>query len=318
MNQLEVGRKRQQIRGQYGYGYKKTGWVCLQNISDYSPFGAALDGRTIQSDFYRYGYQGSEKDDEVKGQGNSYATFYRNLDPRVGRWFSVDPKKSAWESPYVTMGNNSILFNDQFGDTVKVNTSINNNLDYKKAYDAWASTNSGKKFLKEYGVGGKSEHISVEFTLGPIDDTWGNVRGETRTRTVDKKTGVESHIPDETLVNNANDLLKGTDKSSYLKFTIVLDNDQYVKGNFYKAIAVNTLVHETQHMRINLQTLKSNKMIATAYQHHEWMSKDSWYKERENTFKEVKWLWENDYNTLWKNKRSESGYIKDKINEYRW
>jgi len=77
-----------------------------------------LDGRTIQGDSYRYGYQGSEKDDEAKGSGNSYTTFFRQLDPRVGRWFSVDPKLVAGESPYVSMGNNPVYFNDVFGDSI--------------------------------------------------------------------------------------------------------------------------------------------------------------------------------------------------------
>ena len=95
--------------------------VPIRNIADYSPFGVQLDGRTIQGDFYRYGYQGSEKDDESKGAGNSYTTYYRQLDPRVGRWFSIDPKMSAWESPYVSMGNNPVVINDIMGDTVKVN-----------------------------------------------------------------------------------------------------------------------------------------------------------------------------------------------------
>jgi RHS repeat-associated protein len=94
--------------------------VCLQNTYDYSPFGASLDERTVEGDFYRLGYQGSEKDDESKGVGNSYTTFFRQLDPRVGRWFSIDPKMSIWESPYVSMGNNPLLFNDKLGDTIKI------------------------------------------------------------------------------------------------------------------------------------------------------------------------------------------------------
>ena len=47
MSQLEVGRKMQQIRGQYSYVFKITDWVCLQTTNDYSPFGVSLDGRTI-------------------------------------------------------------------------------------------------------------------------------------------------------------------------------------------------------------------------------------------------------------------------------
>jgi RHS repeat-associated protein len=103
---------------QYTYNAKKASGVCLQNVTDYSPFGAALDGRTIQGDGYRYGYQGSEKDNESKGGGNSYTTFYRQLDPRVGRWFSIDPlmAKFPWQSPYCAMDNNPICLVDPQGD----------------------------------------------------------------------------------------------------------------------------------------------------------------------------------------------------------
>lgn len=70
------------------------------------------------TDQYRYGYQGSEKDDEVKGNGNSYTTHFRQHDPRVGRWLSIDPKsrKFPWSSPYVSMSNNPIYYNDPLGD----------------------------------------------------------------------------------------------------------------------------------------------------------------------------------------------------------
>ncbi len=96
--------------------------VCLQNTTDYSPFGVSLDGRTIQSDFYRYGFQGMEGDSEVKGAGNSYTTEYRQLDPRIGRWLSRDPLdyKQPYQSPYCSMNNNPILFNDKDGDIVGV------------------------------------------------------------------------------------------------------------------------------------------------------------------------------------------------------
>ena len=68
---------------------------------------------------YRYGYQGSEQDNEIKGNGNSYTTLYRQLDPRVGRWLSIDPVTQPWQSPYISMDNNPIWHNDVLGDVIK-------------------------------------------------------------------------------------------------------------------------------------------------------------------------------------------------------
>ena len=84
--------------------------VPIRNIADYSPFGVQLDGRTIQGDFYRYGYQNQEKDDEVKGAGNSVNYTFRMHDPRVGRFFAVDPlfKKFPILTPYSFSGNEVI------------------------------------------------------------------------------------------------------------------------------------------------------------------------------------------------------------------
>ncbi len=94
--------------------------VGIRTCYDYSPFGVELDVRTV-SGGYRFGYQGSEKDDEFKGNGNSYTTEFRQLDPRLGRWLSVDPKSTAFESYYSSMGNNPILKIDIFGDTIRTN-----------------------------------------------------------------------------------------------------------------------------------------------------------------------------------------------------
>jgi RHS repeat-associated protein len=68
---------------------------------------------------YRFGYQGSEKDNEVSGDGNSYTTEFRQLDPRLGRWFSVDPVFQPWQSPYTSMDNNPIGLNDPLGLSTK-------------------------------------------------------------------------------------------------------------------------------------------------------------------------------------------------------
>jgi RHS repeat-associated protein len=51
-----------------------------------------------------------EKDDELKGKGNSYDFGARMLDPRVGRFLSLDPlqKKFSYLSPYIYANNNPI------------------------------------------------------------------------------------------------------------------------------------------------------------------------------------------------------------------
>jgi|APGre2960657404_1045060.scaffolds.fasta_scaffold10663_3 RHS repeat-associated protein len=104
---------------QYTYNAKKASGVCLQNVTDYSPFGAALDGRTIEGDFYRRAFNGMEKDDELKGKGNSYTTEFRQYDPRLGKWLTIDPETRSfpWSSPYVSMSNNPISRIDPLGNS---------------------------------------------------------------------------------------------------------------------------------------------------------------------------------------------------------
>jgi RHS repeat-associated protein len=65
-----------------------------------------------QSDSYRYGFQGQEKDDELKGEGNSLNYTYRMHDPRIGRFFARDPlaNEYPWYSPYSFGGNKVIRF----------------------------------------------------------------------------------------------------------------------------------------------------------------------------------------------------------------
>ena len=77
-----------------------------------------MPGRNKQSEEYRYGFNGMERDDEVSGGGNSYTTHYRQNDPRLGRWLSTDPKHHYSQTPYCSMDNNPISFNDILGDDV--------------------------------------------------------------------------------------------------------------------------------------------------------------------------------------------------------
>lgn len=66
---------------------------------------------------YRYGFNGKENDNEVKGEGNQVAYENRIYDPRLGRWHSLDPlqKKYPNESNYTFVSNNPLVFSDVDG-----------------------------------------------------------------------------------------------------------------------------------------------------------------------------------------------------------
>jgi RHS repeat-associated protein len=74
---------------------------------NYLPFGQVMPNRHGNDNQYRYGYQGQERDDEMKGEGNSLNYEFRMHDPRIGRFLSNDPltKKYPYYSPYAFSGN---------------------------------------------------------------------------------------------------------------------------------------------------------------------------------------------------------------------
>jgi len=82
----------------------------LLTWSDFYPFGMQMPGRNGSAGDYRYGFQGQEKDDEIKGEGNSINYKYRMHDPRIGRFFAVDPiaGKYPHNSPYALSENRVI------------------------------------------------------------------------------------------------------------------------------------------------------------------------------------------------------------------
>ena len=99
---------------------KPSNRASIRNISDYSPFGVQLSERTISSDGYRYGFNSMEKDDEIKGNGNSYDFGARMHDPRVGRFLSVDAHSSKYVglSPYNFVANNPLIYVDPDGNDI--------------------------------------------------------------------------------------------------------------------------------------------------------------------------------------------------------
>jgi RHS repeat-associated protein len=66
---------------------------------------------------YRYGFNGQEKDNEIKGDGNSLDFGARVYDSRLGRFLSVDPAgyKFAYFTPFNFAFNSPVCLIDKFG-----------------------------------------------------------------------------------------------------------------------------------------------------------------------------------------------------------
>jgi RHS repeat-associated protein len=88
---------------------------------------------------YRFSFNGMEKDDEVKGVGNSLDFGARIYDPRLGRWLSLDPiaQKYPFASPYNFALNTPIQAKDPDGKRVYFIAGAGNDIDgwnYKQRF----------------------------------------------------------------------------------------------------------------------------------------------------------------------------------------
>jgi RHS repeat-associated protein len=81
---------------------------CLK-LKYYSELTFAKSCKSVRRD-YMFGFNGQEKDNEVKGDGNSLNFLHRIYDSRLGRFLSVDPvsKDYPWNSSYAYAENDVI------------------------------------------------------------------------------------------------------------------------------------------------------------------------------------------------------------------
>jgi len=139
----------------------------------------ALVGRNYSSDKYRYGFNGEEKSDEIYGEGNAYDFGERILDPRIGRWLSLDPEleKFPGSSPYNYAFCNPIAFYEEAGASpisvfakqiikkgIKVAVKEAIEAIIKKTVEKYAGKGVAK-FAKQVG----SDGLEI---LGTLDQAW--------------------------------------------------------------------------------------------------------------------------------------------------
>jgi RHS repeat-associated protein len=94
---------------------------------------------SVDSDAYRYGFQGQERDDEVKGEGNSYNYTFRMHDPRLGRFFATDPlsRKYSYNSPYA------------FSENVVINSTELEGLELKVVVYEYSRHQNGDAYISK-------------------------------------------------------------------------------------------------------------------------------------------------------------------------
>ena len=107
----------------------------VENRGDYYPFGMEMPGRvfnlsTVQGNNiylpgnrnYPFSFNGKLKENELYGEGNGYDFGARMYDPRLGRWFSVDPQQTKYPSfaPYCFAGNTPIIAKDYNGKWIAI------------------------------------------------------------------------------------------------------------------------------------------------------------------------------------------------------
>ena len=125
--------------------------------------------RYVSGDKNNYLYNGKEKQDVLTEQYDYGARFY---DPVVGRFNVIDrfAEKYMGNSPYQYAADNPILNIDINGDSVIVAASITSNKVLNKAFNDFANTKAGRKFLSNYAAQGQTIGGYTFKTSGKYND----------------------------------------------------------------------------------------------------------------------------------------------------
>lgn len=133
------------------------GSADITSAQDYYPFGWTMPGRKYNPGDYRYGFNGMEKDDEVKGTGSFINYKARMQDTRIARFLSVDPLTSKYPhySPYQFAGNTPIQAIDLDGlEELRRTTFFSDGEHYKTELTivSWAGADKGIAIIHDSNI----------------------------------------------------------------------------------------------------------------------------------------------------------------------
>jgi RHS repeat-associated protein len=153
---------------------------------------------------YRYGFNGQEKVDEISGPGNHYEFKFREYDPRLARFWSVDPLTAKFPalSPYQNSGNNPIATVDIDGlepATINPGTQILvlvlQGFAGNPPNGATQAQNAGGEGLDPYGLGKIQQAASGSTTIQVVtyaSSTSDNTKGDV-TKTIKDFSSKNAH-----------------------------------------------------------------------------------------------------------------------------
>jgi RHS repeat-associated protein len=242
------------------------------SVSDYYPFGMGIKEREWKdSSFgYRFGFNGKEQDNSVKGQGNSYDFGARIYDSRLGRWMSVDPlmKKYPEFTPYCFAIDNPIYFVDYDGRDIIPGRGWEGS-EYENLWAKYTSQNNAEfmKIFCLYDNNGNTRDLALTFSSQaqqPVFKTH-KILGHTF-----KNSSIKSRI-------EMNSSFGATTVGTFrdVNMSYVLGTDIYFKyelNNIGRSIG---MFHEMIHAQINndpnMQTIPSSNET-----HHPIMSESKY------------------------------------------
>ena len=135
---------------------------------------------------YRYGFNGKENDNEVKGEGNQQDYGMRIYDPRLGRFLSVDPISASYPmlSPYQFASNSPIAGIDLDGLEFFKKDNFNYRMDYKPVVNApdisTKANNTAHNFMSfiwngTFGAVGEAEKSVNNYFAGDYKEPATNI-----------------------------------------------------------------------------------------------------------------------------------------------
>ncbi len=221
-----------------------------------------------------------------------------------------------------------VLYNDLLGDSIRLTNAFKANKDMMNAYNTWIKTAAGKKFLKNYDVGGKYYHVAMVFDAESMYDMGADGEADVSLVNVsNNKDELTAFSNDDEKVKenmiNFKEALEGKSKTHYLKYTIKLrqqysDNDEPGKSMSIAGY-IGTLNHERQHLQLTQKYLIGENRIISRYEQHDLMRSGALYWERYNNYLEQIKLWYPFYNkfknTMYKG-QSITNFIDKEINDY--